>query len=111
MSVALYPTERGGGKTAWLIDQTDIDVSNNKHVAIVVPTHSHMRHAEYGVGGWVVVYTEKTFQYARGRLHDHIYVEDANLFENDPADLCSRIAPGVPVTMTYTPNRGRCLPK
>lgn len=103
MDVALYPSPRRGGKTAWLLAETDDDVAEDRHVAIVVPTAQHLRHADYAVLNWVTVYTETDFERSRGYNYDHIYIEDADLFQGEPADLCARFAPRVPVTMTYTP--------
>lgn len=103
MDATLYPRQRQAGKTKWLIDQTDEDVAEGKHVAIVVPTATHFRHADYELPGWVDVFTETSFRQARGYHYDHIYIEDADLFQDEPADLCARFDPRVPVTMTYTP--------
>jgi hypothetical protein len=58
VNATLYPAHRGSGKTAWVLDQTDKDVAEGRHVAIVVPAANHTRHADYAVVGLVDVYTE-----------------------------------------------------
>lgn len=106
--VILYRSPRGGGKTSFVLDQSIKDVIEGRDVAIVVPSFSSFDAIEYMLpnlfnGGFVDIYSENTFQRARGRIYEHIYVDNADLFYEDPAELCWRTAPGVPVTMTYTP--------
>lgn len=104
MTADLYSCGRGGGKTRWLIEQTEEAISRGERVAILVPASHFKRNADYEVPGWATVYTEKDFLHARGCRYDHIYVDNADLFEDDPAEMCAWIAPGVPVTLTYTPD-------
>lgn len=100
MNVHLYGAGRGGGKTTWLMQQVDDAVRRGDRVAVVV----HARPYTIDVTAEADVYSEKTFDRARGRLYDCIFIDNADLFENDPAELCAQVAPGVPVTMTYTPS-------
>lgn len=100
VNVHLYGAGRGGGKTMWLEQQIGEAVLRGDRVAVVVSTQPYWIRPAEGAD----IYSEKTFDRARGRIYDCIFIDNADLFENDPAELCTLVAPGVPVTMTYTPS-------
>lgn len=114
MTVEVYRAERGGGKTTWLVDQITDAVLEGKTVAVVVPAANHydvIARARRSLRKHYRIYTERTFRDSRGYRFDHIYVDDAGVFFEDPMELCAEVAPGVPVTMTYTPFEGSSIPK
>lgn len=105
MNTTLYSCGRGGGKTTWMLQQINDVVQRGERVAIVTHVGAYRTYTLPDTD----VYSEKTFERARGCRYDHIFIDNADLFEHDPAELCAQVAPGVPVTMTYTPDERSTL--
>jgi hypothetical protein len=107
MNADVYRAGRGCGKTTWLVDQIIDAVLEGKTVAVVVPWASHydiiakMRPA---LKRHYIIFTEKTFESARGYRFDYIFIDNADLFDGNPLEFVDRVTAGVPMTMTYTPD-------
>lgn len=112
--VALYPGDRATGKTFFLLNQIKQSMLVGQSVAVLAATNHILRWIEREIRTWsedekflgsVYTFTEPTFYRSRGLRLDHIYVDNADLFEESPADYVSYTHPGVPFTMTYTPSK------
>ncbi len=109
----VYQSARGGGKTNWIINQVGERYSfadDQLRIAVVVPIRKFARpFTELRIP--LDVYTEVMLQRARGRRYDYVYVDNADLFQDDPLELCARYFPGTPASFTYTPLEGSSLPR
>lgn len=119
--VTLYPSGRGGGKTHWLVARIFESLNRGHHIAVVNPTMgilNNLERAIYGSaiqvdlskGGWAQGFSEATLENSSGLRFDHIYIDNADRFMDNPAELCARLHPGTPVTMTVTPDPFPALP-
>lgn len=102
----IIPGARRSGKTSSIATSVAVDEANGLHVAVVVPHEVLEKHMEnYHLRNITAadVWTERSFQNARGFVYDKIYVDEANAFHDNPIELCMKVAPGVPAIFTYTP--------
>lgn len=102
----LFATGRGGGKTHWLLQQISEAVNAGKSVALFTHDKRYSAHIarHFSLDRLPVdIYSERSFELARGHIYDAIYVDNAELFHDNPVEMCSRFFPGVPATFTYTP--------
>jgi hypothetical protein len=101
----VFSSARGGGKSSWIISQLAGRIATDDTVrryAILVPNWRHARIFEdHHVP--VETFTESTIDSMRGMRFEHVYVDNADLFSDDPLDILQRVAPGTPATLTYTP--------
>lgn len=109
----VYRAGRGEGKTTWIINQIAGLLNTDDwslDIALVVPAWNFTQ--EY-LSRYVpvAVYTEQTYHNARGRRYDMVFVDNADLFYENPLDICDEVAPGKPAFLTYTPFEGSSLPK
>lgn len=106
-NITVYRAGRGEGKTSWIISQMSGLLSTADgplNIAIVVPSSSLIyqfreRHVP------VDIYTEATVLagYPRGRQYDYVFVDNADLFYENPLRIANETAPGKPAFLTYTP--------
>lgn len=103
--VDVYAAGRGGGKTTWLLQKVDEAIMEGLRVAVVCHDQRRADHVQHHNlrGSPTDVYSERSFEWSRGRLYDRIYVDEANLFHDNPVETSRQYHPGVPVTLTYTP--------
>lgn len=109
----VYQSARGGGKTHWIINQIAgllVTADGPFEIALLVPFQNCLgEFTEWNIP--VEIFTEATLDAMRGRRFDYIFVDNADLFRENPLELCARYAPGVPASFTYTPFVGSSLPK
>lgn len=107
--IALYPGGRGSGKTTKLMEQVFQASTVGQDVAVLVPNASRQRDIYRVMEDWdedqrpVLVFTAAAIQRTRGYRLDHIFIDDADLFEDNPIEMAEYYHPGVPLTVTYTP--------
>lgn len=116
-----YGAGRGGGKTTQMMRWVDEALSRGERVAVVVPIlrmgdHILQRFLDSDIEIHVVagesdfdvpyadLYSEATLDVARGMRYDCAFVDNADLFRDDPVWLMDRAIPGVPTTFTFTPS-------
>jgi RecA/RadA recombinase len=114
--IALYPGDRGTGKTTLILQQMSQAAAVGQSVAALVPTATRQRDFYYEMKLWddterspIVVFTEANFQSSRGFRLDHIFIDDADLFLDNPIQMAEHFHPGVPLTVAYTPRQGFSL--
>jgi thymidine kinase len=108
--IALYPGDRGSGKTKMLIEQVRQSATVGQDVIVLV--HSIQRRSDLyrEINEWEdvlrrpEVFAEVNFYTSRGLQPHGIFIDDANLFQENPIYVASRFHPGVPLTVTYTPS-------
>lgn len=117
---------RGGGKTTQMMRWIDEALSRGERVAVLVHSAEeqrriaqlfldsdidvHLATEQLPLGGcrylldrgYADVYSEATSESARGGCYDRMFVDNADLFRDDPIYLLRRLAPGVPATFTFT---------
>jgi thymidine kinase len=106
--ITLYPGGRGSGKTTKLMEQVRQAATVGQSVAIVVHTRDRRSYLYLEMKDWDVlrkpeVFSEVNLYTSRGLRLDHIFIDDADLFVDNPVEAMSHFHPGVPLTVTYTP--------
>lgn len=115
--IALYPGGRRTGKTTMLVQQVRQAAIVGQDVAVMVPNASRQQDFYDEMRDWdedqrpVAVFTEAGIHRTRGYRFDHIFIDDADLFEDSPIEMAAYYHPGVPLTVTYTPFAGSSLPR
>lgn len=123
----IFASGRGGGKTTQMMRWIDEALSRGEMVAVIthsrdeqgrlaklfldsdVEFHCITERSSLDDRGRLVdrpfadLFVERSMHLARGYRYDHAYVDNANLFEDDPTELVRQSLPGVPATFTYTP--------
>jgi thymidine kinase len=109
--IALYPGARGSGKTTFVMRQIRQAATVGQHVGLMVPHASLQRDAHEEIRSWgddlrpVPVFTESGVQRSRGYRFDHLFIDSADLFEDNPIEMAFYYHPGVPLTVSYTPRK------
>lgn len=108
----VYRSERGGGKTSWIISQIAgllTTADGPLDIAILVP---HTNHAKIFLDNHVPVdiFVEGNLDRVRGRHYDYVFVDDACRFDRNSLDLCREYFIGAAASLTYTPFEGSSLP-
>lgn len=107
--IALYPGERGSGKTKLVMEQVHQASTVGQSVAIIVHSNARKSALYREVLDWEdvlrkpEVFSEVNLYTSRGLRFDHIYIDEANLFLDNPVEMVTHFHPGVPLTVTYTP--------
>lgn len=114
--IAMFPGERGSGKTTLILEQARQSLYVGQSVAIITATASLQDRLYRLMVEWdeghrpVPVFTESTIQSSRGYRFDHIFIDDAEKFQDSSIDMVEHYHPGVPLTITYTPPWRSSLP-
>lgn len=114
--VTMYPGARGSGKTTLILEQVWQASFVGQSVAIFTANGTLRQRLERLMAEWgedhqpVPVFTESSIQRSRGYRFDHIFIDDADLFEDRSFDIVNHYHPGVPLTMAFTPRETRSLP-
>lgn len=103
----IYAGARRTGKTTWIITEimSILEEDRNAKIAIVFPHASMAQHAarqDYA-NLPVEFFTERSFQLARGRDFDYVFVEEAQQFHDNPVELCAQVQTRSAASFTYTP--------
>lgn len=109
--IALYPGERGSGKTTLLMEQVFHCAEEGQKVLVVSATKHLDREVKRAAYVWdtephslVHFTTESMLEHTRGLQPNHIFVDNADLFEESPVEYINHCHPGTPITLTYTPD-------
>jgi thymidine kinase len=113
--IALYPGDRGSGKTTMLMQQVWQAAHVGQTVLVVVPTGQRQLDLSREMKSWTGimkmpwVVCEPGIDRSRGLRPDCVFIDDADLFQDDPIKMLGHFQPGVPLTVTYTPWSGHVL--